>query len=51
MSERRRFALEAEGLTLQSIGRKPAKFATRFGLTFCVCLIIIAWVLFVMFSL
>lgn len=50
MSERKRLVLEEAGKLGKVIGRKPAKGFTIFGLTLCASLIVIAWVLFIMYS-
>ncbi|KAH8658312.1 major facilitator superfamily domain-containing protein [Xylariales sp. PMI_506] len=50
MSEKKRMALEQKGQLMDIIGRKPAKGFTIFGLTLCASLIVIAWVLFIKFS-
>jgi hypothetical protein len=51
MSERKRKRLEQEDELPELVGRKPAKMATYLGVSLLCCMIIIAWVLFIKYSL
>ncbi|KPM41707.1 hypothetical protein AK830_g4865 [Neonectria ditissima] len=51
MGEKKRMSLEQEGELGDPVGRKPAKTFTVVGLTLMSCLIVIAWVLFIRYSL
>ncbi|CAG9975835.1 unnamed protein product [Clonostachys byssicola] len=50
LSEKKRLVLEREGKTELYIGQKPGKPFTIVGLSMLLSLVIIAWVLFIMFS-
>jgi hypothetical protein len=50
MSEKKRMEIEREGKLGKPIGRKPAKMATVIGVTLVCAMIIIAWVLFIKYS-
>ena len=50
MSEKRRLAVERDGLLGDPVGRKPASLATRGGVGLLSAMIIIAWVLFIKYS-
>lgn len=51
MSETKRVKLEDNGELRSPIGRKPAKVATTVGLILTLCMIVVAWVLFIKYSL
>lgn len=51
MSERKRKRLEQEDELPELVGRKPVKLSTCLGMTLLCCMIIIAWVLFIKYSL
>lgn len=50
MSEGKRKMKMANGDLKDVTGHKPLRFATYFGLALLVCMIIVAWVLFIMLS-
>ncbi|KAK7415550.1 hypothetical protein QQX98_005796 [Neonectria punicea] len=50
ISEKKRIVLEQEGKLKDPIGRKPAKAFTVVGLTLISCLVVIAWVLFIRYT-
>lgn len=43
--------IEKEGKLGELIGRRPSRAFTVFGLTLMSCLVVIAWVLFIKYSL
>lgn len=51
MSERKRKRLEDSEELPELVGRQPARLATRLGLAILLSMIIIAWVLFIKYSL
>ncbi|KAF7548504.1 hypothetical protein G7Z17_g7008 [Cylindrodendrum hubeiense] len=51
MSEKKRKVLEQEGKLNATIGHKPEKIHTAVGLSLLCCLVVIAWVLFILYSL
>lgn len=51
MSERKRKRLEGNDELPELVGRKPATIATRVGLALLASMIVIAWVLFIKYSL
>ncbi|KAL6915324.1 hypothetical protein FSST1_006819 [Fusarium sambucinum] len=50
MSEKKRMQMEQEGTLGKLIGRKPAKMATIIGIALVCAMIVIAWVLFIKYS-
>ncbi|KAH7174100.1 uncharacterized protein B0J16DRAFT_325580 [Fusarium flagelliforme] len=50
MSEKKRMQIEREGKLGKPIGRKTAKVATIIGVSLVCAMIIIAWVLFIKYS-
>lgn len=50
-SQKKRVALEGEGKLDNLVGRKPAKPFTVVGLSILASLVIVAWVLFIKYSL
>lgn len=50
MSEKKRLIAEKEGKIVDPIGRKPSKKFTTVGISLACSLIIIAWVLFIKYS-
>ncbi|KAM0229892.1 hypothetical protein ACHAPO_009614 [Fusarium lateritium] len=50
MSEKKRMQMEQEGTLGKPIGRKPAKVATIIGIALVCAMIVIAWVLFIKYS-
>ncbi|KAG8362478.1 hypothetical protein FVEN_g45 [Fusarium venenatum] len=51
MSEKKRMQMEQECKLRKPIGRKPAKLATIIGIALVCAMIVIAWVLFIKYSL
>lgn len=51
MSERKRKHLEDSEELPELVGRKPARLASRMGLSLLTSMIVIAWVLFIKYSL
>ena len=51
MSETKRMAVEKAGKLGDPIGRKPSKNFTAFGLAILSSLVVVAWVLFIRYSL
>lgn len=51
MSEKKRLVIEHEGKLGDPIGRKPAKSFTIVGVSLLFSLVVIAWVLFIKYSL
>lgn len=50
MSEKKRMDIEREDKLGKPIGRKPAKVATIIGISLVCAMIVIAWVLFIKYS-
>lgn len=50
MSEKKRMQIEQEGKLGKPIGRKPAKVATIIGISLVCAMVIVAWVLFIKYS-
>ncbi|KAH6970942.1 major facilitator superfamily domain-containing protein [Ilyonectria sp. MPI-CAGE-AT-0026] len=51
ISEKKRKELEQDGKINETIGHKPGKVFTIAGLSLLCCLVVIAWVLFILYSL